>query len=295
MGAYYKDFGVRRNIKSPGNLHIFSIARDRHAIGALGETEDYRISFGSQTGALLYFGHVNTISARLTDAVAGFSTAVCNTYIAGGLTQEQCVKEVSIDVTAGEIIGTGGVVAGQYALDIGMLSNNNAVCPLDYFDAPTRAELEPKLGSYDGTIRRTEPPLCGEVNQDLAGTLRGIWLKQGLPKYPEDNHIAFVKDNVEPAKPCISIGSAVPGLASNVYTFIPQSSGQIDRRFTEVTSNGSIYCFSLQLLSGGSVPGTSIIVKLDNNTTLSFEKRNCDCASNLPYSFTTSKMVYVRQ
>jgi hypothetical protein len=295
MGFYYKNFGVSRSILSPGNLRIFEISRDRHGIGTPGETQDYHISFGNQNSTVLYFGHVNTLSTRLLDAAGSFTSADCNTYTAGGLTQEQCRKTVSIDATAGEIIGTGGVVAGQFALDMGMLADNNPVCPLDYFDAATRAKLEAKLGSYDGAIKRTQSPVCGEINQDVAGTLQGIWLKQGLPKYPEDNHIAFVKDNVEPNKLRISIGNAVSGLASNVYTFTPQSSGQIDRSFIDVVSNGSIFCYTPRYLSGAAVTNTSLIVKLENTTTLSFEKRNCDCSCNQPYTFTGAKITYVRQ
>jgi hypothetical protein len=199
-----------------------------------------------------------------------------------------------LDVATGDIIGTGNAVAGQFAVDMGFTVNNIAVCPLNYFDAATNAKLLPKIGNFNGTIKRTVPPVCGEINLDVAGTLQGNWLKQGLPKFPEDNHIAFVKDNVEPAKPAISIGSAVPGLASGVYTFNPLASGVVDRSFTDVTNNGQIFCYTPKFFYGAVVPNTSIIVKLESNTSLSFEKRNCDCSCNLPYSFSGAKINYVR-
>lgn len=294
MGLYYKNFGVARTIYSPGNVHIFRVSRDRHGIGTSHETQDYHIEFGDPASTVLYFGHVNTLSTRLMDASAGFSGADCNTYTAGAELHEQCKKDVSIEVSAGEAIGTGGVVAGQFALDMGMLVNNEPVCPLDYFDAATRTKLEAKLGNHLGTVKRTISPLCGEINQDIAGTLQGIWLKQGLPKYPEDPHIAFVKDNVQPDKPMISVGNGIPGLASNVYTFTVQASGQVNRAFASVVSNGTIFCYTPGYIGGGVEPNTSIIVQLENSTTLALEKRNCDCACT-PYSFSAAKISYRRQ
>ncbi len=153
-----------------------------------------------------------------------------------------------------------------------------ATCPLDYFDVASRARLESKLGNYNGAVKRTTPPTCGEINQDIAGSLQGIWLKQGFPKYPEDNHIAFVKDNVVPIKPALSVGSAVPGLPSGVYTFLLRPSGLIDRPFADVVNDGQIYCYTPKYFSGTDLANLSIIVKLENQSTLSFEKRNCNAA-----------------
>ena len=58
MYFYYKNVGISRNIKSPGNLHIFSISRARHHVGNPAETIDFIIEFGTKGGTELYFYHL---------------------------------------------------------------------------------------------------------------------------------------------------------------------------------------------------------------------------------------------
>ncbi len=60
MYFYYRSHGISRNILSPGNLVIFSIARDRSGVGTPGEQTDYTISFGDPRSVVLYFGHITT-------------------------------------------------------------------------------------------------------------------------------------------------------------------------------------------------------------------------------------------
>jgi hypothetical protein len=294
MYMYYKNFPTLYNIKSPGNLRIFRLSRDRHGVGLPTETQDFSISFGTSTTEL-YLAHVQSISQKITDAVNNFNGADCQTYTAGGIQHQQCRLNVAIDVSAGEIIGTGGTAAGQYGLDIGMRVNGTPACPLDYFSNAAKAMLNPKLSNYNGTIKRVDLPLCGEWNLDLAGTAQGNWLRQGTPKYPEDNHIALVKDNIRPTIPCFSVGSAVPGLAAGVYSFNPANSGVIDRQFKDVSANGTIYCYNLRALSGALLaPAKSIILRMENSTTLLLEQKNCDCSCT-PYTFTAGKVTYVRE
>lgn len=294
MYIYFKNPGVAVQMYSPGNLHIHEIARFRSNWGTATAKEEYAVYFGSFSGTLLYFAHLSSLSPSLASAVNGFNGATCDNYSTGGSNNEQCRKQVSIDLNAGDIIGTSNQLPGQFAIDMGMRVNNKPVCPLDYFNAAARAKLEPKLGNGTGTIKRTVSPLCGETDLNVAGTLQGNWYKQGAPRTPEDNHIAFVKDNVEPGKLYISVGTAVPGLESRAYTFIQASSGVINRPFTSVISNGQVYCYNPLFFIGAPVPNTSIIVKLEDNGSLSFEKRNCDCSCNTPYAFTAAKISYTK-
>ncbi|MGB4845986.1 MAG: hypothetical protein WBP16_16080 [Ferruginibacter sp.] len=294
MYIYFKTPGAAVPVKAPGNLHIFQISRFRNNPGTVGETSDYRIDMGDPAGTVLYFSHLSSLSPLLETAAAGFSGASCEIYSTGGTNIEYCRKAVSLDVSAGNVIGAGNETISQFAIDMGFTVNNIAVCPLDYFNATAKALLELKLGNTTGTIRRTTTPLCGEINHDVAGTLQGNWYKQGAPRSPEDAHIAFVKDNVEPAKLRISIGSGVSGLASDVYNFLPVTTGVVDRPFTSVTNNGQVFCYNPLYYYGAPVPNTSIIIKLEDNGNLSFEKRNCDCSCNQPYTFTAAKITYTK-
>lgn len=294
MYFYFKTPGIPHQVLAPGNLHIFQISRFRYNPGAPGETSEYRVDMGDPAGTVLYFSHLSSLSAALQTAAGGFSGASCETYSTGGTNIEYCRKAVSLDVLAGDIVGNGNESASQFAIDMGFTVANVAVCPLDYFNTTVTALLVPKLGNTTGTIRRTTAPLCGEINQDIAGTLQGNWYKQGAPRSPEDAHIAFVKDNVEPEKPRISIGSGVPGLTSDVYNFTTMPSGGVNRSFQSVTNDGQIYCYNPLFYYGSPVPNTSIIVKLETNGSLSFEKRNCDCSCNQPYTFSAAKITYTR-
>jgi len=57
------------------------------------------------------------------------------------------------------------------------------VCPIDYFTPGPKAAMEALLGRFDGGFRRTTPPICGQYNQDVAGSARGFWYHPGSPTF----------------------------------------------------------------------------------------------------------------
>jgi hypothetical protein len=247
----------------------------------------------------MYWSHVSNLSQRLLTAVNNFSGATCEpAYTTGGITYQGCyVYPVSLSATPGETLGMANIGNGLGGIDLGVYIKNIGANPLDYFDASSRAVLEAKLGSADGRIKRTVAPVAGEFNYDIAGTVMGNWIKTGFPRTPEDNNLALVKDNVTPSIQVFSAGNTLPGLSSGTYYFIPKSTGTINRNFADVKADGNTYCYTMDLLgfvnTGNSIPNSSIIIKLENNTTLSAEKRNCDC-SCAPYLFTGNKITYTR-
>ncbi len=286
------------NIKSPGNVKIFRIGRTRYNAGLSNEYFDYNIAMGSEK-SFLYWGHVSNLSARLLSAVNNFNGIPCQPpYSTGGANSQQCYANVSLDATPGEVLGIAISKGGFAGMDFGATVNGMGAEPLQYFDAKSRSLLEPKLGRYDGKVKRTALPLSGEFNLDLMGTAQGNWIKQGSQRTPEDNNIALVKDNIDPSKQAFSAGISLPGLPPNVYYFIPQQSGFVNRSFADVKPDLNFYCYSLGIpnfpFNGNStLPATSIIIRLDNANTLSAEKRNCDCTC-LPYAFTGNKVTYTR-
>ncbi len=286
------------NIKSPGNVHIVRIGRTHYNAGLAGDHYDYNISLGSDK-SYLNWGHVSNLSPRLLAAVNNFANAQCQPqYATGGSTYTQCFLTVSLMATPGEILGMANAKNGWAGMDFGAYINGAGTNPLEYFDAKSRAAMEVKLGRYDGKIRRTIAPVCGEYEQDIIATAQGNWIKQGGNRNPEDNNIALVKDNIEPNKQVLSVGNAVPGLPTGTYYFDQQPTGFTNRNFAEVKPDGNIYCYTLGLpnfpFPGLSIlPSTSVIIRMDNGTTLSVEKRNCDCNCG-PYLFGTNKVVYTR-
>lgn len=286
------------NIKSPGNVTIFRITRMRIDAGAPNERVDYSICMGSDK-SYLYWSHVSQLSPRLLAAVNNFSTAKCEKpYATGGSLFEPCYLDLSLTATPGEVLGIAKTKGGLAGMDFGAVINGTGANPLDYFDAAARAQLERKLGRYDGKVKRTIQPLEGESMQDVMTTAMGNWYRQGMARKPEDNHIALVKDNIDPRKQAFSVGNNLPGLPSGVYYFNPQNSGYINRHFAEVKADGNTYCYTLGIpdfpFPGNTfLPATSIIIRLENGTTLSLEKRNCDC-NCAPYLFSSNKATYTR-
>lgn len=294
MYFYYKDIGISHNIKAPGDMRIFSISRNRHNVDKPGETLDFIIRFGTRGKTELYFYHVSSLSQKLLNAANNFSNAKCKSYEVNGSIEEHCDKEVSLNVTAGEIIGTGNTVEGQLALDMGMIVNSIPVCPLDYFEPTIKKALEQRISNYNGLKKRVMAPLCGEVNQNIPGTAQGSWIKKGLPTYPEDPHIALVKDEIDPTIPIFSTGKGITGQTPGTYTFTKLGFGYINRLFKDVKADGKVYCYNLKQTNGILIPNASIILKLENDTELSIEKRNCDCSCQ-PYTFTNNKASYTKK
>jgi hypothetical protein len=154
--------------------------------------------------------------------------------------------------------------------------------------------LENRLSNFSGTKKKVGLPLCGEVNQNLPGTAQGNWLKNGSPQFPEDPHIALVKDEIDPSVPIFSIGNGLPGQASGTYTFAKLGFGFINRPFNEVKADDKVYCYNIKKVNGGMlIPNASIILKMENESLLSVERRNCDCAVQ-PYVFTGNKVGFTK-
>lgn len=285
-------------IHAPGNIRIFRIGRTHYNAGQFNDHYDYNISLGSENSCLVW-GHISELSQKLLDAVSNFSKATCEVpYTTGGGTFEQCYQAVSIPLQPGEIIGMAKSNNGLAGMDFGAVVNGTGVNPLEYFNPVIRTMLESKLGRFDGMVKRTLQPICGEINQDIAGTVQGNWIKKGFPKTPEDNNMALVKDNIDPEKQAISIGNSLPGLPSKVYYFVPQKTGFVNRDFSGVKADGNIYCYTLGLPNfpfpgNSTLVNTSVLLQLQGGTTLIAEKRNCDCTCG-PYQFSANQVTYTK-
>jgi hypothetical protein len=199
MGFYYVKDNHHVTIYSPGNIFLTQIKSNVYNQGQPNESVDYALAFGVNGESSLIFGHISQLSSKLM-AAFGNSGMVCEEYQAGNYTIKACKKSVSINLKAGEIIGYSNMIIGQQAMDMGMYVNNKPVSPLDYFAPAVKKQLESRVmgapNAYNDGIIRIAEPIGGEAQQDVPGTLQGIWLQQGFPKSPESKHIAFIKDYI---------------------------------------------------------------------------------------------------
>lgn len=282
---YLTNPAIQYNIFSPGNLKLKRVKKYNYPTFV-----EYTLEMSPGGNYRLIYGHVSDLEAGLLSAI-GAITSNCQTYSTGGSTFNYCEKDVDIALAAGQNLGKAGGHVGQNALDVGLVKYGTGpeaefFCPLDYCTPALKAQLESRLSNHNGTALRTTPPLCGQINQNLAGTLQGQWFKKGQPKYPEDPHIAFVHDNVNPAKPAISVGTSQTGLSSGVYTFTITGSGTTNRDFNSAVP-GSIYCYQ------NIGPAVHLIVEFVSADEIKVEaKAGAACVGG--ETFTANAVLYTR-
>jgi hypothetical protein len=152
-------------------------------------------------------------------------------------------------------------------------------CPLDAFSdvaSPDpnasflRSTLSRLLGSFDGTRRRTAPPVCGTAAQDLPGKAQGNWYLAGWPPgFSEDAHLALVHDNVDPSLPAISLNISLDSVSPRVPPLPPDSrlpggvytyqvypfAGRVNKDFAAVDpTERRVWCFEKLANAGGGPP-----------------------------------------
>ena len=294
-GADPLDFGsppATVPVFSPGHVWLTSVATSEH-LSASPPFIDYSLNFKPCNQFMAYFFHVQTLSDDLLDRIGPLQEGRCETYSTGGETYRRCDKRVSVEIRAGEIIGTTGR-EGQNALDFGAydgratplayanpsrhrsspdgLDQLHVVCVIDYFKPDVRDELVARLGQHAGTGSRTIGPVCSEVEQDEPGTAQGKWYRKAtVDQFPEDPHLALVHDNVDPSIGAFSIGTSVPGLRPGVYHFSPRESGSVNLDFGLVTPDGRVYCYDSLSVRGSPMPSLIILLELTNETALRIE------------------------
>ena len=105
-------------------------------------------------------------------------------------------------------------------------------------------------------------------------------------------------DNVKPSLGIFSVGTTGGSLHPGKYSFIPATSGFINRNFSDITPDGEIYCYETKYLSGPShlTPSavTVILLKLMDASTLQIEAENGGTCGSGPWTFGTNSVMYSR-
>jgi hypothetical protein len=296
-----------KTVYSPGDITITEIRSSENVTAG---ASDYSIIFSPCRQVQGYLNHVQQLH---TDVLAALdpNEAVCYSYDTGGETYRSCTHEVAINLTGGVPIGSVGNTDKVFALDLGTFDARiqshvyanpsrfytridhfdqfHLVCALDYFTQSVKDALTQHLGDHGGSYQRTETPVCGEVAQDVAGTLKGIWFSGGTTEtYPEDPHLALARENTLGIEQGFSIGTTLPRIdgSNEVLYFMPASSGQTNRDFSQVTADGNVYCYdSLQDRWGASINAV-MLAQLTSATTLRIEQQNAaSCAAVGPWTF----------
>jgi hypothetical protein len=276
--------------------------------------DDGAVKFGVCKEVKGYFDHIVDLPEKLQNAFDKAETIHCNeytlTYNSGPIDWKICTKKVNIDVKQGELIGFAGGGQGQVALDLALfdkrITPNNfagserifrselpyAVCPLDYFEQNISASLKQRLGGYASLSQSNNQivsPACGEVVPDIENTAKGYWFN---PDVPTENaghdppHLFLGNDHISQGLQAFSVGEKTeksgPGLG--LYYFEPQNSGFVNREFSEVKSDGQIYCYDTSNNYENNSPKT-ILIQLEGAETLLIQGSDASCDSK-PWTLT---------
>lgn len=315
----FKDDETAMNVYAPGNATLTSIVRYNYDYDEDGELDDgeadYTLYFSPCNQFKTSFSHVKTLESAFSDAIGEFTEDDC--------TPTSCTKEVAIDISAGQLLGTSGNRPGHQCLDFGTydarlsdlqfisperyfgatLGYIQARCPLNYYDSSTApyTTLQNYVGHYnadaDTFTRRSDEPLCGVHMPDIAGAAKGNWWPDttSMQEDIEASCVALLDNNITPStRQKFSIGTdAMSGLASNDYTFTKEDSGRVNRNFDDVSEDGNIYCYDTFDIYGADF---IFLVKISDGN-LSIEAKDFDdCDSYDPdpsaWSFTSPSTFY---
>jgi hypothetical protein len=255
----YVYMAVTSPITAPGPSVVTSVAVQHRTGGGQAPVDDYVVTFYPCADVMLQLGHVASLAAKFRAKVGALDSGCGASYQTGGFTYQQCRKDVTITMAAGEAIGITAATLDVLARDrrvtvsyvnptrlsdpVGEFGDKHVACPIDYFVASIADQLRSKLGPPSQV--RTTPPVCGTVAQDVPNTAAGRWFHPGSPTHPEDPHLALVHDNVVPALAAFSVGTSIPSLPTGVYTFTPASTGRVNLDFRYVTTIGEIECYAV--------------------------------------------------
>jgi len=188
-------------------------------------------------------------------------------------------------------------------------------CTFDLYSGDLKNQFDAKFGSYntqaiknsDGTmspgtpefVQRTVAPVCGTLDQDVVGTLQGMWFSHKPDKSDKSGNvgasgqgISFIHNNIDPAKGEVVVGGELSNNIAGTLEFDPAHSGLINREPSEVKADGQIYCYPghIQTLDAqnNSFDG-KILVQLVDNHHVKVENQSGTCGANeafkTPYNF----------
>ena len=267
---------------APGEIVVTEVAFVRYSNPQTGEVflEDYALRFQPCRQILMYLGHLSELAPAVLDSVGpipGPGAECREPYMANHTRVEGCLKRTEFRISAGDRLGTMGG-AGQSAMDVGlydhtrpplpyvnpernagggMLNNNYIACPLDYFVPVLRS-------AYLALNPRTAPPRCGEMMQDVAGTLQGRWFVDDQPA--DDRHAGFFMDWLDPGLLIVAMGHSVPSIPAGGYNFRAVSPAEAPARvnpaFRDVTPGPDIYCFERREDGGRWLRDLVILIQL---------------------------------
>lgn len=300
--------GARRvDVFAPADVVVTRI--DRLQFSHDPDVADYTLQLEVCAQVQITLFHLGGVSDALASALTGQPTCRTDATLDGSVTN--CSFTMRRAVAAGVVIGhAGDTQAG--GIDVGLIDTRvsstianparfggmtHAACPVDYYVAGVRAQLETRFGDFLTT--RTAPPVCGRFAFDVPGTAQGNWVMVGAGQNPENHGLALVRDNVIPEAVAISIGLLGSMRDGWVLHFVEETTGSVRRAFDQVAAGGGIHCYdglnsTRYLTPGHTQTDLIVLVQLGSDGRLRFETRASPSCGAGPWSFTGAAITLER-
>lgn len=268
---------------APGDMWIIFI---QPRYGVTQDPEDHVIKYAFCKDVYGVLDHVKSFSPEMKSIVNAYQCPRDGAKPG----DNECPILLLEHIKAGTPLGTVGRLQGNFNFGTwdlrvthrfanpsrhGFLTKHST-CPFDYFAAPQKAELMAKL---DG-------PSCGSVEHDVPGTLAGDWfIGDASPTRHADwgKLLHFGSSNRLKDQAVISISGIIVSQPTK-WVFSASASGEVNRKFIDVTADGTIYCYD----NDGNHPQRNyekgilsgkILVQLTSSTELKVEHQDGLCGN----------------
>ena len=271
-------------VYAPGKATLLQVVTQVDQTGLEG---DRATIYFSPCKSVMFAYQITAISPALKQAISGLTPIQVQN---GGSVMHNTIYQTDIPLESGEALGTFDGELDFAAADIrtpswqfldlrtatGMLGDSylHGVCPLDYFKEPLRTKLRNALSIQNAGVNGI--PSCGAIMQDKSGTAQGNWYEQGMDLrngIVGSGLLAIVHSNRDPAEGAVSFGTAlVPSqwMGTQIF-FSPTHAGLVNREPSEITADGSAYCFDGPAGAGGTGDEGHLTIEMTSATTLRAE------------------------
>lgn len=192
----------------------------------------------------------------------------------------------------------------------------HAICTFDLYSGVLKDAYDAKFGTWsDGVtkspdgkvtvgegsfIPRTIEPLCGEIVQDIAGTLQGAWFS-GKPDLNDKSGnvgnagygITIIHNNIDPGVGEVVIGGEFGTGLIGVIAFAPTHAGTVNREPSEVKADGQVYCYSSDVngINVGPPIRGKVLIRLidDHHMEAAYQDGTCGTEETISEGFSFTR------
>jgi hypothetical protein len=268
-------------------------------------------------GLVLDFASYTSLIKPLQDELASKKPDCTYGIVKPGHTggfEGQCYYNVKYKVKSGEKIGWVQAIKRGQSLDLPFeiwAANYNkparsdvnwdfynddryahSMCTFDLYSGDLKKQFYAKFGQMvnsdpkkkdpkdSGPVifkPRTIEPICGQVNQNIVGTIQGMWYAGTSDQRDlefQGKGLAFLHNNFDPTIGEVSIGGTITDRAG-VLEFEPTRSGTINREPSQVKADGKVYCYDA-VLNDWKLGG-KVLVQLIDEIQLKVEHQLENC------------------